>query len=56
VKHGQENKLIDPSADKVYIQGKVLRQEKAPILQTNLTTVPNSVGCMKGESEIFYYN
>ena len=56
VKHRQEDKVIDPSSDRVYVQGKMLRQEKAEVLQTNLTTVPNLNGCMKGANKVLHSN
>jgi hypothetical protein len=51
VRNGQQNNLVDPTADQMYVQGKELQQEKAQ--NTNTTTNLNL--CMKGKVVIIIF-
>ncbi|CAB4030271.1 hypothetical protein AC249_AIPGENE8776, partial [Paramuricea clavata] len=44
VRNGQQDNLVDPTANQIYVQGKELQQEKAQ----NTNTVTNSNLCLKG--------
>ncbi|CAB4017363.1 Hypothetical predicted protein [Paramuricea clavata] len=45
VRNGQQDNLVDPTANQIYVQGKELQQEKAQ----NTNTVTNSNMCLKAK-------
>ena len=50
MRNGQQDNLVDPTANQIYVQGKELQQEKAQ----NTDAVTNSNLCLKGKIVIVF--
>ena len=49
VRYGQQDNLVDPTADQIYVKTKELQVQARAKYQLDTTTIPSSSLCLKGQ-------